>query len=762
MDHFAETIVDFIADDAPEVHTEGAIELICAPFRSHEDGLPEWVKNASDMYRRREVPTEDSVILVLFKNGSKVAGEPSLVGCLDFGGMSGEDIEGKFRRWADPDASGNAVGVQGGHGNGGKCYMTQMFEEYSYAHTLKDGRASRYGFQSGSLTPGYFGRRDVTVEEPDAELNEALADFGLTISDLPKAARMAWESSSGFTLLKGVSAKDARNRLPAKKWADSLRGHPQMVQVLQLSRVYVYANRQAVSGAAPLELPKIETLPDADDPRRIEIPETLTDPSTGDEVAMRGPEDEGAFEIRTSKTSMVRKKTRHTVNGWTLSGRSTGYWRVDELTRASYAKHFYGDVYLDALSRFKQNDRHHHAEAPLTRALRSWLEKCLEDYSSEFVRLEQLQASKEERDALSKMNEALNQWKDGFLEREFGGIGKGSTRGRGTNTREPLPEGVPATVILELKHTQAGVGVTLQPAIRFYDADGKRIASVPRDVIVSDSTIASFDRALGTLTTLSPGQVTVHVDCPHYRIQSNSVTLTVLHTALIETEPTELEVRAGGYGQIRAQVLTTEDELVEGAYVNWTIADETIASVSPSGRVYGIKQGQTHVTAFVSGGDDARIEAPSIGVVVVEGETEEEGGSGFPLILLSEIDKDPLGEGSPTFSREEPPVHQRPQDFDNNIWWINVASPLARRFLDKDSGGGNDTQPWRSYLLERYIEVMVKIVLTYDHEQGEELTFEQMVRRWDEQATEMQKHMADSLGAFLSDGTLPLASGTAE
>lgn len=759
MPIFREDMFDFSADDAPEIHKEGAIQLICAPFRSHEDGLPEWVKNASDMYQRKGTARGQSVILVLFKNGSKAAGEPSLVGCLDFGGMSLDDIEDKFRRWADPDASGDAAGVQGGHGNGGKCYMTQMFEERSYAHTLYKGFGNRYGFQKDSLTPGYFGERNRVIADPDAELDEALSDFGLTIGDLPDSAREAWESSRGFTLLKGIGAKDTGNRLPQKKWTNSLRGHPQMVQALRLSLVYVFTNGQQARGAAPLELPNIEPLPDSDDPRLFEIPTVLKDPSTEEEVVVRDLDEEGRLEIRTSKTSMSWNKTRHTINGWTQARQSTGYWRVLDLTQAPYAKHFYGDVFLNALYRFKQNDRHHHAEAPLTRALRVWLQEQLDNYSREFVRLDHLKASKQEREALSKMNEALNQWKDDFLEREFGGVGKGSRRGRGAVTPESLPQGIPAKVILDLKHTQAGVGVTLQPAVRFYDSDGERIASVPRDWVVSDLAVATIDRTLGTLTTLRPGQVTIRVDCPHYRLQSNSVTLTVLDTALIETEPTELELRSGGYGQIRAQVLTTEDELVEGAYVNWSIADETIASISPSGRVYGIKPGRTHATAFVEDGEGARIEAPSIGVVVAEGESEEEGGSGFPLILLSEIDNDPLGEGSPKFSREEPPVHQRPQDFDNNIWWINVASPLARRFLDTDSDGGVHTQQWRSYLLERYIEVMVKIVLTYDHEQGEELTFEQMVRRWDEQATEMQKRMADSLGAFLSQGILPLASG---
>lgn len=126
--------IAFTPDDSVHVHEEGAIRLICANLRSHEDGLPEWIKNSSDMYARKDTPAERSIILILLQDGRK--GAPSVVGCLDFGGMTTADIEERFRNWADPEAAGTNESVEGGHGNGGKCYMTQMFESHSCLHTL--------------------------------------------------------------------------------------------------------------------------------------------------------------------------------------------------------------------------------------------------------------------------------------------------------------------------------------------------------------------------------------------------------------------------------------------------------------------------------------------------------------------------------------------------------------------------------------------------------------------------------------------------
>ncbi len=122
----------YFPDEDVKVHEEGAIRLICKAFQSHENGLPEWLKNAADEYIRKDAPEAERIILVVFEYGRKL-NTPS-ISCLDFSGMTSAIIEQNFGVWADPEAArrgGRGAGVQGGHGNGGKCYMTQMFEDYA-------------------------------------------------------------------------------------------------------------------------------------------------------------------------------------------------------------------------------------------------------------------------------------------------------------------------------------------------------------------------------------------------------------------------------------------------------------------------------------------------------------------------------------------------------------------------------------------------------------------------------------------------------
>jgi hypothetical protein len=73
------------------VHEEGAIKLICKPFQSHENGMPEWVKNCADEYARSNAPESRRVIVIMFDHGRKNA--PSSISCLDFGGMTSAVIE---------------------------------------------------------------------------------------------------------------------------------------------------------------------------------------------------------------------------------------------------------------------------------------------------------------------------------------------------------------------------------------------------------------------------------------------------------------------------------------------------------------------------------------------------------------------------------------------------------------------------------------------------------------------------------------------
>jgi len=232
-------------------------------------------------------------------------------------------------------------------------------------------------------------------------------------------------------------------------------------------------------------------------------------------------------------------------------------------------------------------------------------------------------------------------------------------------------------------------------------------------------------------------------------LASNPVELQVLNITAIELTPGSLTIPAGSKAPLSATVRTAEMRSAEGVYLVWTENNANIARVSPSGMVFAYEPGQTEVAC---GDDQAECSCPSKVIVT---ETEDGGsGKGHPRVLLSEIDNDPSEGTPPIFNSADPPVNQRPQDVDRNIWWINMASPLARRYVDVAKGAGAQSQQWRVYHLERYIEVMVKIVLTHDFDQGDELSFDTMLRRWDEEAVNMQERISGTLIRFLDGGDL--------
>src|SRR5262249_9052045 len=135
-----------------------------------------------------------------------------------------------------------------------------------------------------------------------------------------------------------------------------------------------------------------------------------------------------------------------------------------------------------------------------------------------------------------------------------------------------------------------------------------------------------------------------------------------------------------------------------------------------------------------------------------------DGNKGYPKILLSEIDGDPLDphHEPPQFAAEDGPVCQPdPRYVEANIWWINMASPLARRYVEHTQGDGGRSREWRVYHLERYIEALVRIKLSHAFLQGEELEYDEIERRWRDEAVKMQEKAVVDLQSFLDDGILP-------
>jgi hypothetical protein len=761
---------EYTPDKAQRIHAPGAIALICSPFQSHENGLPEWVKNAADAYTRAEAKPVDRVIVILTCDLLK-HGPPSIA-CLDFVGTTSEHIERYFRHWADPEAAAQGTGskVQGGHGNGGKCYMTQMFQEFSLLHTVREGRGCRYGTKGGTTTFGYVPGpqrgRDYVVEDLNAELSEALKSLNCPLSKLPQTARDALERAEGFTLVRGVRPKHFDKKIRITDLLGQLRDHPQMLTSLEYASVYVVHNGRTVRDASPLSPTEIVPIPGSGE-RRIDIPEYVADPVGGAPMSTTadGTLPPGELVLLTSKTSMRwKKKARHTINYRTPRSGFIGYRSMLEFPVTSgYRDKIYGECHLDALLAFKQNDRANLAESPLTRAVDHFIAEQVQLFAEEFEKQDRTAYSKKERNELSRMNEALDRWKNRFIrELMLGQFGTGG----GPTGKERLPAGKPSRIEVTVTHPRLGIGVAIRPHIRFFDGASRQVRPTPYRWVSEDTNVALVDDDLMLINSFSAGETVIYAELMDGGLQSNRVPIQVIRIRSIDIEPKDVTVAAGSRTQLRAKCWLSNGEMYDNVALIWTEQNASVARVGSSGLVFGINPGTTDV---VAGDDRVVCDEPTVIQVSESSDDDGSGGSGkggsgsgrgkgrgYPLILVSgEVDEDPQTRDYVHFSSDDPPIMQRPQDSDRNIWWINSSAPLAKLFLSKDSGFGYESREWRMYHVERYMDVMTQILIMYDSQIEGALTKQEFFLMMADKLPELQSAIAEELAGFITDGAVP-------
>ncbi len=754
----------YTPDEDLKVHEEGAIRLICRPFQSHEDGLPEWLKNAADAYGREDLPETRRIIVVVFDGGRK--GSSASISCLDFCGMTSNVIERDFRIWADPEAArrgARGTVVQGGHGNGGKCYMTQMFEEYASLYTVKQGKGNRYGVVGGSVRFGYIPSRqqgrDFEITDLIGELDRVLHEVGCSVATLPQPARDVLSLANGFTLTRGVGPKGYPGKIPVAHLVESLEEHPQMIRTLELCKVYVISNGRLWNDGKNLQLPEIEPMEGAEIPRVIPIPDVLRDPSSDKEISTteRGALPSGVLTLRTSNVSMRRgKKVRHNIVYRAQSG-YIGYVPVMELDiQSAYRDHIYGECCLEALERYKKNERARLANSPLTRAVERFIANQIQTYAREFEARERRRYAQEERDAVSKINEALDRWKNRFINELMKGMW-GAGEGPIPPTPPPLPVGKPAKLELTLSHMRSGIGVAFRPSLKFLDENGRRIRPVPFRWVSEDTNVALVDEDLSVINTFTPGKTTIYAEILDGKLSSNKVPLEVIHIEDIRIIPAQLEVPVGSRHKLEAVCRLSGGEETSDVYLEWTESNPTVARVSSAGLVFGFSLGETQV---VAGDDSCLAKEPAVIKVIPEAGRGrgDKHGRGMPLVLVSgDFDRDPDTNEHLILSSEHPPVYQRPKDVDRNIWWINSSAPLAKLYLDTSKGYGYQSLAWRMYHLERYVDVIVQIALTHGPEESESLSVNEWILRWGSKAADIQQAAAADLREFLATGELPKA-----
>jgi hypothetical protein len=754
--------LEYTPDEEISVHHESAIRQLARRFTSHEAGIPEWAKNAADAYVREGVARQDRIILLIFDDGG--SGREASISTLDFVGLSSEDIETYFRRWADPDAAraGRGVsGVQGGHGHGGKSYMIQMFDQYAYIQTVKDGLGCKYGVPAGDVRFGYIPSRDdgrdFTVGDPRDELVGVLDDAKAQMPNLPNAIQGRSAECRGFTLVRGVGPKGYAHRIPVRQIVEKIVWDPQMVTTLQLCDVYVVVNGRSWNQGQPLALPRIEPIPGAEKARELAVPETLRDPDSREQVSTtgNGQYQSGKLVLHTSEKRMRSRPRlyRHHVR-FIAASDFVGQIEMGELeVNSAYKDRMYGDCFLDSLQEYAQSDRRRLSESQLTRALTDWIQTQVAAYCQVFEARDKHIYDQQERDALSRMNSALDEWKNQFLDELMEGLW-GEGEGTAPRNGERLPAGRPVRVLASASHGRAGLDVALRPTVKFFDNEGNRVRAVPHRWVSTDTNVAMVDEELLMIETFSFGTTEIYAETLDGKLRSNSIPLEVVHIHEIAIEPQQVEVVAGSRQRFEAVCTLSTGEQTRDVYLLWLVNNQTIAGVSSAGLVYAFEPGTTEVYAM-----DSHTTAAQPGKVTVLpaplGGPGPRRGRAYPRVLISEIDRDPETDEPVSFTSDDPPVYQRVEDTDRNIWWINSASPLARLYLDTQKGYGYEGREWRIYHLERYIEILAKIRLSLEFLEAEEISYDMWLTRWDEIASQVQHGAATTLQQFIDTGTLP-------
>jgi hypothetical protein len=755
----------YTPDEEIQIHREEAIRLMCQPFLSHENGLPEWVKNSAAAYVRVVREPDKRIIVLSFK--SRHRSEPAAIACLDFVGMTSTQIERDFRYWADPDAACREsvpdvrIGELGGHGNGGKCYMTQMFEDYSYFLTVRNRLGCKYGVKAGSVAFGYVPNSELGKDFPISSLIESLKSclkiMQCDFASLPANIQEIASGADGFTFIYGISPRYWEEREVCQRLIEGLLSHHQMITPLQLCQIYVIVNGTPFNGGKPLELPRIDPMPGYESPRTISIPEVLRDPksiqniSTKDESSVPS----GYLKILTSEKNMRfgrggRRQWRHTVTFHTNESGVIGKIPIISLeVESNYRDYVYGECYLESLDRFQQNNRGALAESPLTRAVENWISAQVRAFCRELEERERKIIKEQDKSELVRLNEWLDHWKNQFLQEFMQGL-YGEGEGRRVIDNPPLPAGIPARIELFLTNSRAGKGVYFRPIIKFLDACSHRIRPVPFRWISEDNNVAMIDEELMLVRTFSFGATNIHAETLNGKLRSNIAPLEVVRILEIRVFPHEIEMPAGTRRKFEAICKLSDGSEVSNVYLTWMENDASVARVSSAGLVYAFSPGKTEVTAT---DESCRSDVPAIITVTPEaglGEGKDRG-RGFPKILISEVDCGPGEESPPVFRSDEPPVHQRLQDHDNNVWWINLASPFARYYYT-NSNYGVDSEAWRMYHVERVIDIIVQIALAHGPGSEDSLASGEWIQRAAEHEADIRQKALESLKDFIING----------
>lgn len=414
---------DYRIVEEKNVIDDHLLDIIGNEFKfDHEKGLAEWLKNSVDAYIRANVPDSKEYVLLRFTDSEK---NNAVFECIDFVGMSSVDIDKALKRWGDPEAAkrGVAKRVYGGHGNGGKFYMRQMFKK-SYFMTYKNGFLNIFGFNENKRY-GFANQ----FKNKKVNYQEALKMANIEEKYIPpEYLEKIKNNKSGFTLVKGISPNGMKNKIKINKICERLKKHPQSMRIMERINVWVIHNDSLITDNLRSE--RIKPLKNFEEPLIFRIPSKLTHKQGNEEEVVylaNKKYEAGKLILKTSEIALISNSKYTELNRIDIIGGLgvVASYHLRELGLYFPQTDFiYGECICPILEDVNDdcvmNDRNKLVpENKKTKALIQFIKDKTEELCKKISLKEQKEKEDINKNISSDYNNFLNTWKNRFMSKMF-------------------------------------------------------------------------------------------------------------------------------------------------------------------------------------------------------------------------------------------------------------------------------------------------------------------------------------------------------
>lgn len=406
----------------------------------HGKGIAELLKNSLDHYLRlheqgQEVRGGNWPVLMNLIDGDKHHPGPKLA-LLDFGGTSLKNVQNFFLIWGDKSAATQGgvskAQVTGGHGNGGKFYMREMWKDGARLTTWRNGKATSLVVKPDKDgTTGFWEHKDQAAGWREVLDGALSASEGLGGAD-PILQYMDHEDPSlvaeldankrGFTVIVGRRADPAQaanvlsgNRWDYQKLVDEVHAAAQARRPIRELAISVFVNGQ-------LKLERLTPDKIADDPNwppeEVEIPASvLPDQSLAEGATMVGK-----LTIQKADAPLGGKqKDYNAVAVYDASSNPVATYPMREIPMSGWSSvinfiHAELTLTFPRIKDFVTNDRDRLVPSPTTDAILNWAAERIWERAKAVEDAQKSNKNKTELQKAAALNEALNRYAKSFLQ----------------------------------------------------------------------------------------------------------------------------------------------------------------------------------------------------------------------------------------------------------------------------------------------------------------------------------------------------------